>query len=130
MLTEALVHLTTGGPQAIYWGGLSQARVRYFDVENRRPRLAQYVAARVTKLEADRIDLTLVNLSPGQKRQILIGAGSFGEHRFETAALGEQQGCVEVGGNYLQIDMQPSSQIDLRVKMRRFCNKPSYAFPW
>ena len=104
--------------------------VRYFDVENQRPGLAQDIAALVTKLEADRTDLTLVNLSPGQKRQVLIGAGSFGEHRFETAGVGKEKSCVEVGGNYLQVDMQPASQIDLRIKMQRFCNKPSYAFPW
>jgi hypothetical protein len=130
VVTEALVHLTTGGPQTVYWGGLAQGRVRYFDVEKKRPGLAEDTAALVTGLEADRMDLTLVNLSAGQRRQILIGAGSFGEHQFDTVEVVGEQGCVEVSGAYLQVDLQPASQIDLRLNMKRFCNKPSYAFPF
>ena len=61
VLTEALVHLTIGVLDC-----------------------ARDIAALVTKLEAYRMDLTLVNLSPGQKRQVLIRAGNFGEYRFET----------------------------------------------
>ncbi len=37
VVTEALVQLTTGAPQTIYWGGLAQGRVRYFDGEQQRP---------------------------------------------------------------------------------------------
>ena len=130
VLTEALVHLTTGGPQAIYWGGLAQGRVRYFDLEKRRPGLPEDVAALVNSLSADSADLTLVNLSPGQTRQVLIGAGSFGEHRFNNVRADGEGTAVEVEGTYLKVDMRPASQIDLRLDMDRYCNKPSYAFPW
>ena len=130
VLTEALVHLTTGGPQAVYWGGLAQGRVRYFDVEKQRPGLPEDVAALVTGLEADRVELSLVNLSPGRTRQVLVAAGSFSEHRFEKAEVVGEEERVPVHGNHFQVDLRPGTQIDLRLNMRRFCNKPTYAFPW
>ena len=114
--------MTTGGPETVYWGGLAQGRVRYFDLEKKRPGLTEDTAALVTGLEADRVDLTLVNLSPGQRRPLLFGAGSFGEHQFDTVEVVGEQSCVEVSGAYLQVD--------LRLKMKRFCNKPSYGFPF
>ena len=91
---------------------------------------SQDVAGLVTGLEADRADLTLVNLSPSQPRQLLIGAGSFGEHRFKSVEVDGEEGVVDVEGSYLKVDMRPASQIDLRLNMERYCNKPSYAFPW
>ena len=57
VVTEALVQLTTGAPQTIYWGGLAQGRVRYFDGEQRRPGLPPDVAALVTSLSADSAEL-------------------------------------------------------------------------
>ena len=130
VVTEALAQLTTGGPQTMYWGGLAPGRVRYFDAQKRRPGLPEDIAALVTGLEEDSIDVTLVNLSPGRRRQVLIGAGSFGEHRFETVEMVGAEGRVDVGGTYLQVNMRPASQLDLRLTMKRWCNKPSYAFPW
>jgi hypothetical protein len=130
VVTEALAQLTTGGPQTMYWGGLAPGRVRYFDAQKRRPGLPEDIAALVTGLEEDSIDVTLVNLSPGRQRQVLIGAGSFGEHRFEAVEMVGVEGRVDVGGTYLQVNMRPASQLDLRLTMKRWCNKPSYAFPW
>ena len=129
VVTEALVQLTTGGPQAIYWGGLPQGPVRYFDAERQRPGLPQDVAALVTGLTEDSVHLTLVNLSRERQRQVLIGAGSFGEHRFETANAKGSEG-VDVKAAYLHVEMRPSTQVELRLTMKRFCNKPTYAFPW
>ena len=129
VLTEALAHLTTGGPQAVYWGGLAQGRLRYFDADRRRPGLPEDVAALVTGLSAARADVTLVNLSPSRPRQLLIGAGSFGEHRFSRAeAVGGES--INVDGSYLKVELRPGSEIDLRLGMDRYCNKPSYALPW
>ena len=129
VVTEALTQLTTGGPQTHYWGGLQPGRVRYFDGEKQRPGLPEDVAALVTGLADESVELTLVNLSPGTQRHVVIGAGSFGEHRFESCRVKGGDG-VEVGGVYLQVDMRPASEIDLRLNMTRFCNKPSYCSPW
>ena len=104
--------------------------MRYFDVDKCRPGLPEDVAALVTGLSAESAELTLVNLNPDERRQVLIAAGSFGEHQFETVSVNEKEDDVDVGGAYLQIDMRPGTRIDLRLAMNRFCNKPNYAFPW
>jgi len=140
IVTEALVQLTTGGPQTIYWGGLAQGRVRYFDPQQQRPGLPPDVAALVTKLTPNGLDLTLVNLSVHTVRDVIIGAGSFGEHQFKQVEIppfppvngGEMGGAepVSVNNRYFQVRLLPGTEIDLRITMNRFCNKPSYAFPW
>ena len=86
VVTEALQLLTTGGPQTNYWGGLARGRVRYFDRGRQRPGLPDDVAALVSGVRPDGIDLTLVNLSPHRSRELTVQAGAFGEHRFSTAA--------------------------------------------
>ena len=128
VVTEALVHLTTGGPQTIYWGGLAQGRVRYFDPQQERPGLPEDVGALVTKLEANGMELTLVNLSPGIAREVIVGAGSFGEHRFGKVEAGDKK--MEVDDRYFQVRLLPGTEITLQIGMERFCNRPTYAFPW
>jgi len=128
VVTEALVQLTTGGPQTIYWGGLAQGRVRYYDPARQRPGLPLDVAALVTGLEPEGMTLTLVNLHSAQAREVVVGAGSFGEHRFTKVVADEQ--TVEVEDGYFQVRLQPAGQIDLEIGMQRYCNTPSYRFPW
>ncbi|MBT4500867.1 MAG: hypothetical protein HOC74_24270, partial [Gemmatimonadetes bacterium] len=128
VVPEALAHLTCGGPQAIYWGGLTVGRVRYFDPEKERAGLPEDVGALVTGLSDDGVELTLVNLSPGTVREVIVGAGSFGEHQFlEAEVEGER---VDVGNRYLTVRLMPGTEIDLKIGMERYCNRPSYAFPW
>ena len=127
---EALTHLTTGGPQTIYWGGLAQGRVRHFDFDRRRPGLPEDVAALVSGVSADGAELTLVNLSPSRTRRALIAAGSFGEHRFSSVRADGNETAVAVDDTYLAVELRPASEIDLRLGMERYCNKPSYALPW
>ena len=130
IVTEALVHLTTGGPQTIYWGGLAQGRVRYFDAEGQRPGLPEDVAALVTRLDAEGVELILVNLNVHRSRKVIVGAGSFGEHRFGRVEVVGEERSVDVDDTCFTVDLRPGTEIDLRIAMRRFCNKPSYALPW
>ena len=78
VLTEALVHLTTGGPQTVYWGGLAAGRLRYWDADRRRSGLPQDVAALVRSLSADGARVSLVNLSVRDTHEVIIGAGNVG----------------------------------------------------
>jgi len=126
VLTEALVQLTTGAPQSIYWGGLAQGRVRYFDGE--RPGLPADVAALVTSLGPDSVELTLVNLNVCTAREVLVVAGSFSEHQF--LAVQTQDDRVEINDRCFQVRLLPGTQIELKIQMRRYCNPPTYAFPW
>ena len=134
VVTEALVHLTTGGPQTIYWGGMAQGKVRYFDPAAGRAGLPADVAALVSKVAADGITVTLVNLSAHADREVVVGAGSFAEHRFSSVeadpSAGDGSEAMPVDDTYLTVALRPGTEIELRLGMRYFCQQPSYAFPW
>ena len=147
--TEALVQLTLGAPQVLYNGGLLMARVRYFDPDRRRPGLPPDVAALVSRVEADRTVLHLVNLSPCHARNLVIQAGAFGEHRFtevhydartsdypgpvgDYAAppLRRETRTASVRDKHLRVRLPPASEITLDLRAERFVHNPSYAAPW
>lgn len=135
VLTEALVHLTTGGPQTVYWGGLAAGRLRYWDTAQQRPGLPKDVAALVRKIHADHARVSLVNLSVRDTRDVVIGAGSFGEHNFTSARERQPDGTAAglettMDGRWLRLRLPPCSEIELDLSMKRYCNEPSYAFPW
>ncbi|MCZ6677552.1 MAG: hypothetical protein O7E52_09900 [Candidatus Poribacteria bacterium] len=147
--TEALIQLTLGAPQIIYNGGLLMSRVRYFDVDRKRPGLPKDVAALVNTLEADRTVLQLVNLSPFEPRRVIVQAGAFGEHRFTdaqyTGRTSEYPGEI---GTYaapppeqenrrasvqdvrFQVVLPPGTEITLDLGTARFVNRPSVTLPW
>jgi len=108
------------------------------------------VAALVSSITADGICLTLVNLSAHASREVIIAAGSFGEHRFsvvtvdagredagredagrEDAGRGDDEGTtIQVDNTCITVDLRPGTEIELRLGMQHYCQKPSYAFPW
>ena len=149
VITEALVQLTLGAPQVIYNGGLLHCRLRYYDAVRKRPGLPPDVAALVSRLEAERTSVELVNLSAYESRIVLLQAGGFGEHQFETVRYskrtsdypGPQQAyqspVVEqtteeatVDDVYLQVELPPSTRIELEISTARYVNEPSYKLPW
>lgn len=128
VITKGLVQTTMGTPQTIYNGGLLRATVRYFDADLQRPGLPQDVAALVDLLKADETGIQLVNLNPTESRKLIVQAGAFGEHSFTTIAEGQLQ--IQVNSPYLVVELPPASSIHLIAGMKRFQNRPSYAFPW
>ena len=149
VITEALVQLTLGAPQIIYNGGLLHCRLRYYDADRRRPGLPADVAALVSRLEADRTVVELVNLSPYASRTVLLQAGGFGEHRFEAVRYAKRTSIYpgrppayqspevehtteeeNVGDVYLQVELPPATRIELDIKTARYINAPSYKLPW
>jgi hypothetical protein len=149
--TEALLQLTVGALPPIYNGGLLFAPVRYFDAQRRRPGLPPDVAALVTKLAADHVALELVNLSSFETRELVIQAGSFGEHRlthvrvdtlesaetypgevgaYRPPRLSRQTRTVAIDDCHLRVRLPPNTRADLVLGMVRFVNQPTYALPW
>ena len=126
---EGLVELTCGGPLPHYNGGLLVTRVRHYDAQNNRPGLPEDVAALVSKLTANTVELELINLSSSEARDVIVQAGSMGEHNFTTASANGNNN-VEVNGTYLQVHLPPNTHIELEVGMERFVNAPSYKQPW
>jgi len=149
VLTEALIQLTLGAPQILYNGGLLFSRLRYFDLERRRPGLPLDVAALVEKLEPERTVLRLVNLSPFQARDLLVQAGAFGEHQFVAAhyalrasdypgemgtyaapELRTEARTVPIGNKVLHVHLPAGMEITLELETDRFVDEGSYALPW
>lgn len=136
IIVEGLVNLTMGGPLPFYNGGLLMTRVRHFDPVNRRPGLPRDVAALVSSLESDRTVLHLVNLNTTEPRDVIVQAGAYGEHEFETAE--HRTGRHGVPGavsqplhsSRVQVRLAPGTEITLDLVTKRFANAPSYSFPW
>ncbi|MFE5408281.1 hypothetical protein [Microbacterium sp. NPDC056569] len=81
VVTEVLGQLITGTPQVLYNGGLPFAAVAYEDADRRRPGLPPDVAALVTGLDGDRIELELVNLSSTSARRVRVRPSRFGQQQ-------------------------------------------------
>ena len=146
--TEALVQLTLGAPQFVYNGGLLHARLRYFDAERRRPGLPEDVSALVSALNPGSVQVTLVNLNPLETRELILQAGTFGEHEFESVRFEERvsdyPGSIwtasaptletrpselPVNARHLRVTLPPGSWVTLDLATRLHVNPPAYSPP-
>jgi ABC-type proline/glycine betaine transport system permease subunit len=59
---------------------------------------------------------------------VLVGAGSFGEHRFAGARADDEN--IAVQGTYVEVALAPASQIELALGLERYCQAPSFREPW
>ncbi|MCC6442686.1 MAG: hypothetical protein IT210_04400 [Armatimonadetes bacterium] len=131
VVIESLVHLMLGSPYIIYHGGLLHTRLRYFDGETRRPGVPRDVAALVSRLDADGVDVELINLSPDRERQTILQAGNFREHRFTRAVADTSPaGEIAVNGPYLAVNLLPGCGVKLRLDIDRYACVPTYRLPW
>lgn len=156
---EGLLQLTLGAPSPLYNGGLLMARLRYYNVDARRPGLPEDVAALVEKLEDDRTVVTLANLHATRSRELIVQAGAFGEHLFTQVTYtvrgnddsdGSDLGgsttmekmpsdlvtpratklTKAIGGKWLLVRLEPGTQTTLDLGTERFALDPSYEEPW
>ncbi len=134
MILEGLLQTTLGAPIHIYHGGLLYARVRYYDAQGERPGLPEGVAALVEELAADYVKLQLVNVNPLHGREVIIQAGTFGEHQFEAVEMLDEEGRVlqvsPVTGKWISVKLAPGACARLKLTMKRYVNRPSYETPW
>ncbi|MBC8167805.1 MAG: hypothetical protein H7Y20_18285 [Bryobacteraceae bacterium] len=127
--TNALVNLTLGAylPAGRIW--TLHARFRYFDPERKRAGLPEDVAALVGKLNADSATLSLVNINPVEERIVVVQAGGYGEHQFDSAKV-EGGESTPVGGPLLTVRLKPGTGARIQFAMKRYVNPPTMAFPW
>ena len=134
VLTKGLTQVTMGAPQSIYNGGLLRATVRYFDRDLARPGLPRDVAALVDTLGPEGVGIQLVNTDREETRTLIVQAGAFGEHEFTQIRYHEKDRdgdtVTPMNGKYFAVQLPPSTSIRVEAGLRRFVNKPSYAFPW
>lgn len=131
--TEALVHLTMGGPMMIYNGGLLMVSLRYFDLASGRPGLPEHVAALVRSVGKNHVDLTICNIHPQQTQTILIQAGAFSEHEFTTVRYSDDAGqtiMADVQNTCFELEMGPGTVLDLQIGINRFAHQPTYNMPF
>lgn len=125
--TGTLVNLMLGGHLAGRIWTL-HTRVRYFDPERRRSGLPRDVAALVEKLAGDSVTLTLVNTSPLHSRDLIVQAGAYGEHRFQSVTLNGK--TIPIEGPSVRLRLQPGCGSRLVFSMQRYANQPTLAMPW
>jgi hypothetical protein len=126
--TESLVQLMWGGLLPGREGGLVNARVRYFDPERQRAGVPEDVAALVSELADTRTTVTLVNLSPSQRRTVIVQGGAYGEHQIVSVTNGKT--TTPVNAPVLTVQIEPGSGQQLVLEMRRYANQPTVRHPW
>ena len=143
--TEALVQLTMGCPQVIYYGGIPNARLRYFDADRNRPGLPADTAALVDTIEPSRVGATLVNLHHTETRRVIVQAGGLAEHGFRTVAYdttdtpypgvtgayaaprtAAMTESMQVDDTRLLVVLPPATRIHLDMETSRYVNRPRY----
>ena len=126
--TDSLVRLMWGALVPGREGGLLNARLRYFDPARRRAGVPEDVAALVSELGDRRTVVTLVNLSASAPRDVIVQAGGYAEHQFESV---EWNGRTSpVAARELTVRLAPGAGAKLTFAMRRYVNQPTVAFPW
>jgi hypothetical protein len=126
--TDALTNLTIGGYFANGRIWTLHSRFRYFDPENRRAGLPKDVGALVEKLNADSATVTLVNTNPIEPRTLVVQAGGYGEHQFESAATDGK--TTPVAAPFVTVRLDPGAGSRIEFRMTRYKNPPTVAFPW
>ncbi len=125
--TGTLVNLMLGGHLAGRIWTL-HTRVRYFDPERRRSGLPPDVAALVEKLTGDSVTLTLVNTSPLHRRDLIVQAGAYAEHRFRNVTLNGKTASIEEPS--IRLRLEPGCGSRLEFSMQRYANQPTLAMLW
>ena len=94
------------------------------------------VAALIDQLEPENAGIQLFNLSTGEARDLIVQAGAFGEHHFTELRFekegrdGAETKVIPMDSKHFSIQLPPGTGIRLEAGMRRFANRPTYAFPW
>ena len=147
MPTDNLIRLTTGGLPVHKRGEMLHAYLRYFDPVRKVAGLPRDVAALVTGVADDYVDLELVNTNLFEARRITIQGGAYGEHtvtevRYSCAQeeqpvgarvanrLISEERTVGVDAVLFDAELEPGAGTTLRIGLRRYANQPRYALPW
>jgi hypothetical protein len=125
---DALNQLMLGGLPTGRVGYPLHCRVRYFDPVERRSGLPADVAALVEQLSETATTLTLVNTHQTEPRTVILQAGGYGEHRWQSVSLGERTTVIEQAR--LTVQLAPGAGARLTLATQRYVNQPTMAFPW
>jgi hypothetical protein len=125
-----------GALMQLMWGGLPPdvrartlfSNLRYFDPAKRRAGIPEDVAALVERMTNDAVTVTLVNTNQTASRELVVQAGGYAEHQFES--VGWDGKTVPLNAREFTVRLEPGAGAKLMIKLRRFVNQPTVAFPW
>jgi hypothetical protein len=126
--TDALVRLMFGALVPGREGGLLNARLRYFDPARRRAGVPEDVAALVSELGDRHTVVTLVNLSATDSRAVVVQAGAYAEHQFESVEWNGRTRPLDA--SHFTVQLAPGAGATLTLATRRYANRPTVTFPW
>jgi hypothetical protein len=126
--TETLTQLMLGGLPTGRVGFPLHCRVRYFDPLNRRAGIPEDVAALVETMTANEVGLSLVNVNQVEARRVIIQGGAYGEHQIEYVNYEGQ--TIPIDHNAFALHLAPGADVRLGLRMKRYANQPTLAFPW
>ena len=124
----SLLQLMMGGMHPGHCGSVLHARLRYFDPVKRRAGMPDGVSALVEKLSDDSVTVLLVNTDQLTSRELIVQAGSYGEHTFRDVTNGEA--ATSINGPHLRVRLKPGCGSRLTFSMSRYTRRPTLAFPW
>jgi hypothetical protein len=107
---------------------LLHCRLRYFDPARQRAGIPEDVGALIDTMTDDSVTVTLVNVDDSDSRLVTIQAGAYGEHNVLSVSDGVQTQLVN--DRSFAVRLAPGTGAKLTVKMKRFANQPTLAFPW
>ena len=123
-------------------------QVRYFDGETGRTGLPPDVAALVSRIEKDWIEIEVINLNVFESRQLIIQGGAYGEHKLlavDYHPLANPQPSArrrpprdpaaplvsrELNSTAFTAKLAPGSGSKLKIRVERNVGQPTYHFPW
>ena len=126
--TEALTQLMLGGLPTGRVGFPLHCRLRYFDPERQRAGVPEDVAVLVESISADSVTANLINVNPVRSRSVIVQGGAYAEHQLKEVNTGDRTACVD--DSAIRIHLLPGCGGRVTIKMNRYANTPSLAFPW
>ena len=127
-IVETLNQLMLGGLPTGRMGSPLHCRVRFFDPERRRAGIPEDVAALVDGMTDDEVTLTLVNVNQVEQRDVIVQGGGYAEHQLASVTVDDTVSPVD--GPYFAVRLAPGAGSRMAIKMRRYANQPTLAFPW
>lgn len=111
-------------------GSMLMARLRYFDPERRRAGIPEDVGALISELSDTKTVVTLINLSGSATRTLVVQAGAYGEHQFDSVQRDGEAKATPLNARDFTVKLAPGAGAKLTLTMHRFANSPTFAFPW
>jgi hypothetical protein len=125
---RALRELMVGGIYSGKHSSVLHARLRYFDPVERRPGVPADVAALVESVTASDVTFVLVNVSQVESRELIVQAGAYAEHQFESVTVNGRS--ISIDATSFAVHLQPGCGARVNARLARYVNQPTIRLPW